>query len=121
MVFDVVAATEEAANASLQDHIDNLATETPVSDMETEMEEARKVEQPHPELDEGYSQLCEVECTVNGFAALVDIIINYGPTSVDITAPEQVTMEMGEVRDALNEVAQMMHQFLQSGAGGMMI
>ncbi|MFB6076769.1 MAG: hypothetical protein ABEK12_01410 [Candidatus Nanohaloarchaea archaeon] len=114
MVFHVVAATEEAAAESLQDHVDQLEDEGSVTEFSVEMEEVEAVDNPHPQLEEGYSK-------VAGFSDLVELVVNYGPTSVDVTAPEHVEMDVGEIRDALNSVAQMMHQFLQSGAGGMMI
>lgn len=121
MVFDVVAATEDAATDALDDHLEKLESERAVTEFEAEMEDAESVENPHPSLEEGYSLLAEVEMTVDSFAELINLVINYGPTSVDVKAPDRVEMEIGEVRDALNAVAQIMHQFLQSGAGGMMV
>ncbi len=121
MVFHVIAATEDAAVASLSDHIDQIRGESTVRTLDATMEDVEHVDQPHPDLDEGFSQVCEVDMEVDSFADLVNIVLNYGPTSVDIKAPDRVTMDMAEARDALNSMAQMMHQFLQSGAGGMMI
>ncbi|MDY6776602.1 MAG: hypothetical protein SVQ76_00690 [Candidatus Nanohaloarchaea archaeon] len=121
MVFQVVAATEEAAEESLEDHLEKLEGERSVQEFEADIEEPEPVEKPHPSLEEGYSQVAEVDMTVSRFSDLVDMVINYGPTSVDVKAPEKVEMEIGEVRESLNSVAQIMHQFLQSGAGGMMI
>ncbi|MDY6769598.1 MAG: hypothetical protein SVU88_01360, partial [Candidatus Nanohaloarchaea archaeon] len=105
----------------LQDHLDKLEGERSVSSFAADVDEVSEVEQPSPDLDTGYSQVAEVEMDVDSFAELVEIVINYGPTSVDVTAPEHVEMDLREVRDALNAVAQIMHQFLQSGAGGMMV
>lgn len=121
MVFHVIAATEEAATASLDEHVEQLEAEPAVVSMATEMDEVSEVEQPHPQLEKGYSRVCEADMSVKSFASLVELVINYGPTSVEVTSPDEVTMDIGELRNALNAVAQMMHQFLQSGAGGMMI
>ncbi|MDY6769408.1 MAG: hypothetical protein SVU88_00380, partial [Candidatus Nanohaloarchaea archaeon] len=98
MVFDVVAAEEEAAEESLQDHLRQLENERAVSAFAADVDEVREVEQPSPDLDEGYSQVAEVEMEVDGFAELVEMVINYGPTSVDVKAPERVEMELREVR-----------------------
>lgn len=121
MVFQVVAATEDAAVESLQEHVDGLETEDSVTEMDVSMEDVQEVDNPHPQLDKGYSQVCEVDMSVKTFSDLVEIVINYGPTSVDVKGPDRVAMDIGEVRNACNSVAQMMHQFLQAGAGGMMI
>lgn len=121
MVFHVVAATEDAATESLDDHLEKLESERAVSAFDADLDDAEEVDNPHPSLETGYSRVAEVELTVDGFADLVELVINYGPTSVDIQAPDTVEMDIGEVRDAMNSVAQLMHQFLQSGAGGMMV
>ncbi len=121
MVFHVVAATEDAARESLSNHIEKLESERSVTSFDADVDDIEQVDKPHPELDTGYSQVAEVEMTVTGFDDLIDIVINYGPTSVDIQAPDSVEMDIGEVRNALNSVAQLLHQFLQSGAGGMMV
>lgn len=121
MVFDVVAADEEAAEQSLQDHLDELENERAVSAFAAEVDEVSRVEQPSPDMEEGYSQVAEVEMEVDSFSELVEMVINYGPTSVDVKSPDTVEMELRELRDSLNAVAQIMHQFLQTGAGGMMV
>lgn len=121
MVFHVVAGSEEAADASLDDHLEKLEGEPSVTDFDATVEETEEVDNPHEGLEKGYSKVAEVELTVTGFDRVVDLVINYGPTSVDVQAPEEMEMDIGEVRNALNSVAQMMHQFLQSGAGGMMV
>ncbi len=121
MVFDVMAATEEAARESLDDHLEKLESERSVSAFAADVDDIREVEQPSAQLDHGYSQVAEVEMEVDSFSELVKMVINYGPTSVDVKSPDRVEMGIGEVRNALNAVAQIMHQFLQSGAGGMMV
>lgn len=121
MVFHVIAATEDGAEESLEQHLDALSSERTVTEFTADVDEVEEVDKPHPSLETGYSQVAEVEMTVTGFADLVELVINYGPTSVDVQAPESIEMDLGEVRDAMNAVAQLMHQFLQSGAGGMMV
>ncbi len=121
MVFDVVASSEEAAQESLDNHLEQLENESSVSSFTADVDEVSRVEQPSPDMDEGYSQVAEVDMDVDSFSELVEMVINYGPTSVDVKAPERVEMDLREVRDALNAVAQIMHQFLQSGPGGMMV
>lgn len=121
MVFHVVAAEKDAAEESLADHLEKLEGENGVQEFSADVEEVEEVDNPHPSLETGFSKVAEVEMVVSGFADLVSMVVNYGPTSVDVKAPDTVEMDIGEVRDALNNVAQMMHQFLQSGAGGMMI
>lgn len=121
MIFQVVAATEDAAVESLDDHIEKLENERSVQELTADMDDTQKVEKPHPQVDKGYSRVCEVDLTVDSFANLVNLVINYGPTSVDVKGPDNVSMDIGEVRDSLNSVADMMHKYLHAGVGGMMI
>lgn len=121
MVFQVVATSEDAATESLEDHVQKLEGEDGVKSIEVEMDDIQEVDKPHPQVEKGYSRVCEVDMEVANFSDLVEIVINYGPTSVDVKAPDEISMDIGEIRDSLNNVAQMMHQFLQAGAGGMMI
>jgi hypothetical protein len=121
MIFQVVAATEDAAVSSLDEHIEKLEMESGITSMDVDMAEVQEVDKPHPEIEKGYSRVCEVDMAVKTFSEVISIIINYGPTSIDVKGPEQVTLDIGELRDSMNSVAQMMHQFLQAGAGGMMI
>ena len=121
MVFQVVAATKDAAEDSLNQHVEKIGNESCVSEFEPEMDAVEEVENPHEALDKGYSKVCEIEMTVSSFSELIELVINYGPTSVDVLGPDEITMDLGEVRNSMNAVAQMMHQFLQAGAGGMMI
>lgn len=121
MVFQVVAATQDAADESLDDHIEKLENERGVKNIDAVMDEVQEVDKPHPELEKGYSKVCEVDMEVENFSDLVNIVVNYGPTSVDVKGPDNISMDLAEVRESLNTVAQMMHSFLQAGAGGMMI
>lgn len=121
MVFDVIAAQEEAARESLQNHLEMLEGERGVSSFTAEVEDVREVDQPSPGIESGYSRVAEVEMEVERFSDLVELVINYGPTSVDIQAPERLEMDLRDARDALNAVAQIMHQYVQSGAGGVMV
>lgn len=121
MIFEVLAKTEDAAVESLRDHIDKLDSMEAVELTKEDFEDVEEVEDPHPSLDTGYSQVCEIECDVEDFATLIEIIMNYGPTMIEVRGPEEIRLDLGEAQDALNLVAEMMQKFLQSGAGGMMI
>ncbi|MDY6778871.1 MAG: hypothetical protein SVU32_09470 [Candidatus Nanohaloarchaea archaeon] len=121
MVFEVVAAQEDAAVESLENHVEKLGSLDQVDITSKEFDDVKAVENPHPSIDEGYSLVSEVECTVDSFPALVEIVMNYGPTMIEVKGPDRIELELGEAQDALNMVAEMMHKFQQAGVGGMMI
>lgn len=121
MVFDVVALSEEAASESVENHIEKLKSENKVYNVEAEVDEVREVEKPNQDIEKGYSQVAEVEMEVDGFEKLVNMVINYGPTSVDIQGPDRYEVGLAEMRESLNSVAQILQQFLNTGPGGMMV
>lgn len=121
MVFEVLAGGEETAEESLSDHIESIRELDGVEITEEDFEDVEEVEDPHPSLDKGYSQICEVECTVESFPQLIKLVMNYGPTMIEINGPESIELGLREAQDSLNLVSEMMQKFLKAGAGGMMI
>jgi len=121
MIFEVLAAEEDAAVESLEDHVNQLASMDTIEITSKEFDSVEEVDDPHPSLDTGYSQVCEIEADVDGFPNLIKIVMNYGPTLIEINGPESIELDLNEMQDSLNLVAEMMQKFLKSGAGGMMI
>jgi len=121
MIFEVLAAEEKVAENSLGDHVEKLGDQDGVEITETDFDEVNEVENPHPSLQKGYSQVCEVRCSVKSFSELVKIVLNFGPTMIEVEGPDKIEMNLSEMQDSLNLVAEMMHKFLKAGAGGMMI
>lgn len=121
MVFEVLAGQRDTAEESLASHIEKLEELDAVSIDSKDFDELKEVDDPHPSLETGYSQVCEVECTVDEFSSLIEIVMNYGPTMIDILGPDEITLDLTEAQESMNLVAEMMQKFLQAGAGGMMI
>lgn len=121
MVFEAVAVEREAVEDSLEDHVDLLESEEGVEIIETQFDEISKMENPHPGIDEGHSQVCEVRVELETFAKAYEIAINYGPTYVQVEEPEKIEMSMKEGQESLQTVLETVHQYAQSGAGGMLI
>ncbi|MEF8880885.1 MAG: hypothetical protein V5A72_03585, partial [Candidatus Nanohaloarchaea archaeon] len=93
MVFEAVAATEEGVKDSLEDHLEKIRSESGVEIKESTVDEASKVKNPHPDIEEGFSQVAECRLSVEGFDKAISLTFNYGPTYVNVEAPE--TYEMG--------------------------
>ncbi len=121
MIFEVLASNKDTAESSLKKHVEKIRNEKNVEITEESFDEVKEVEEPHPSLDKGFSQVCEVRCDVKTFSELVKLVLNYGPTMIEVESPEKIEMKMSELQDSLNLVTEMMHKFLKAGAGGMMI
>ncbi|MDY6788968.1 MAG: hypothetical protein SVV03_03305 [Candidatus Nanohaloarchaea archaeon] len=121
MVFEVLAGGKETAEESLEKHVESIKNLESVEVSEADFEGVEEVENPHPSLDKGYSQICELECNVEDFPTLINLVMNYGPTIIEIHGPDKIELDLREAQDSLNLVSEMMQKFLQAGAGGMMI
>ncbi|MFB6241381.1 MAG: hypothetical protein ABEJ36_01090 [Candidatus Nanosalina sp.] len=121
MVFEAVAPEREGLEDSLEDHLEKLESEKGVEIVESEIDEVSKVEDPHPGLDEGFSQVCEVRTDIDDFSKAVELVINYGPTYVQLEGPDNYEITLREGQETLQNVANTMHQYAQMGAGGVLI
>lgn len=121
MVFETVAVDKQSVEDSLDDHLEKLEKEEGVEILETEMDEMKEMENPHPGLDKGFSQVCEVRVKLESFAKSFELAVHYGPTYIQIEEPEKIEMSVREGQEALQTVLDTVHQYAQSGAGGMLI
>lgn len=121
MVFEAVAADKEAVEGSLQDHVEKLGSENEVEITEKETEEVSKVQNPHPDLEEGYSQVSEIRADVDSFSKAINLVLHYGPTYVQIEGPDTYEMDLKESQESLQKVANTMQQYAQKGLGGVLV
>lgn len=121
MIFEVLATEEDTAEESLNRHIENIESLNGVEVLEKEFEPTEEIEKPREDIDKGYSKICETEIRVKDFDLLIQLILNYGPTMVEIMEPEKLELKMNQIQDVINTVANIMHRYLQSGMGGVII
>ncbi len=121
MMFEVLAVTEETAKEALQSHIGKLEKSELVGMIKKDFSAAEKVENPMKGIEVGFSQICETEFMVKNFDMLVQLVLEFGPASVEILKPEKYQMNAGEAQNILNIMAEMMHRFAAAGLGGIVI
>ena len=121
MVFEAVAAKEEAVKNSLDDHLEKLESESEVEITESNIDDVSHVENPTEGLDEGYSQVAECRVEVESFRKCIQITFDYGPTYVQVEGPENYEMDLKESQESLQQVADVMHNYAQKGLGGVLV
>ncbi|MCJ7450273.1 MAG: hypothetical protein MUP58_00875 [Candidatus Nanohaloarchaeota archaeon QJJ-9] len=121
MVFEVLAKEEEAASDSLESHVEGLGALESVEIDDKDFDEVKEVENPHPSIEKGFSQVCEVRCSIDSFPSLIEIVMNYGPTMIEVEGPDKLELDLSETQEAANLVAEMMQKFMNAGIGGMMV
>lgn len=121
MVFEAVGAKKDAVVKSLEDHIETIESEKGVEITEIEKDDAEEIENPHESLEKGYSHVIEMRADFDNFQKVVEAVINYGPTYVQMEGPDKYELDLRESQDTLQSVANTMHQYAQMGAGGVLI
>lgn len=121
LVFEAVAATEEGVEGSLEEHLEKLGNEPEVEILESNIDEAEKVENPHQDLDEGYSQVAETVVKASSFEEAIAITVNYGPTYIQMEEPDVYELSLKEGQESLQDVADIMRRYAEMGLGGMLV
>ena len=119
MMFEVLAVNEETTKNSLESLLNRLEEDNRIKMYKKEFGEIKSVEKPMKNIDMGYSLTCEAEMISKKFDNLIQIVMEYGPSAIEILEPKCINIDAGEAQIILNSVSQIMHQFAAAGAGGM--
>ncbi|MBU5557508.1 MAG: hypothetical protein QW751_00285 [Candidatus Aenigmatarchaeota archaeon] len=118
LAFTALAANEDVTRAALSELIDKLDQDARVKLYKKEFGTLEKREKPLKGVDIAWSGTAEVELVTKDFDSLVQIVMQYGPSAVELLEPSKLTINVGEAQNILNSVAQMMHHFAAAGLGG---
>jgi hypothetical protein len=121
MMIEVLAGSGEAAKKALERHMEKMDKEDNAIIYRMDYKELVKVENPIPNVAEAYSYVVELELLASNFDKLFFLVLNYGPSSVEIFEPEKISLDMGEAQGILNAVADMLHNFAARTMGGVHI
>jgi len=118
MIFEVLAINEKTTKESLESLMNKLENDARVKMYKKEFGEFKKVEKPLPNIDFGYSLTCEVELIAKKFDDLVQVVIEYGPSAIELLEPLKLNINAGEAQAILNSISHVIHDFAALGAGG---
>lgn len=62
--------------------------------------------------EENYSMFINVDFSVPDFSDTIYLIIQYGPSSVELLEPHEVKLELSQAQEVLNEVASAVHYYV---------
>ena len=111
MMIEAMAVNEEAINSALKKHVDAMEKEDQIIVIKKDFKENKKVIKPFKGIEEAYSGVVELEILTGTFDKLFYIVINYGPSAMEILEPERITLDMGEAQGVLNSMADIIHRF----------
>lgn len=121
MAFEVLAIKEQVAKESLEGLIDKLDNGGKVKIYKKDFGDIKKVERPLKNVETGYSITSEIEMVCKNFQDLIQIVIEFGPSAIEILEPLEFNLKAGEAQTILNAISNMIHRFAAAGAGGMLI
>ncbi len=121
MMIEVLAITEKTAKSALEKHTQKMGREKRTIIYNKKFHEIKKVEKPFPKIETAYSCVMELELVTQTYDQLIYLVMNYGPSSIEILEPEKLKIDMGEAQSILNSVAEMIHKFVAAGIGGVVI
>lgn len=125
LLFEVVAVKKDVAESALKQHIDKIKKEPALRVFDENFTSTEPIEPAEQfkahGITETWSQIVEIIVCAKDFEALMNMIVTYAPTAVEILAPAKISIDMRSAQNALATVADMMHKFAAAGIGGMMI
>jgi len=116
--FEAMAVKAETATSGLADLLDKLDKDERVKVYKKEIFEVQKVESPVKSFNEAFSQGAKVEFVVKNIDNLIDVVIEYGPSGLEILEPREIKLNTAEAQAVVNSVAAMMHRYAAAGLGG---
>ncbi|MFB6245356.1 MAG: hypothetical protein ABEJ03_03330 [Candidatus Nanohaloarchaea archaeon] len=121
MVFEAVGPREQDVKDSLEEHLNLMSEDEGLEIIEKEFDDISEMKDPHPGLEKGFSQVCESRIEIENLTTLMQTVINYGPTYVQVEEPENLEIPLKDLQGSVQNVVEMMQQYASSGAGGMLI
>jgi hypothetical protein len=124
MMVEVLAVQEQATKNALEKHVEAMAKEKQVLMYRKDFGKILGVMNPlpnNPNIKEAFSQVVEIECAVQRYEDLIQIVMQYGPSSFEILEPTKIKLDLGEAQGILNSVGDLIHKFAAAGVGGVII
>ncbi|MBI2232392.1 MAG: hypothetical protein HYU56_00565 [Candidatus Aenigmarchaeota archaeon] len=120
-MIEALGIEKDVVKNALETHIQKLESLKSVLVYEKKFGDIEKVENPMKGVKEAYSQVVEVKLFAKDMFTLVNIVLVYGPSAVEILGPDRKEIALDEVQNLANLLAGVVHQFAAAGAGGIII
>ena len=119
--IEALGVTEEVVVDSLKKHVEKLSHVKDVFVYDRQFTYAQNVKNPLQNVPEAYSQVVNVKFFVKDIATLINVVLTYGPSSVEILGPNKKEVSASELQNVANGLAGVVHMFAAAGIGGIVI
>lgn len=123
MMIECLAINPDAAKSALETHVRKMGNEKKIIIYKQDFKKMQELEKPlrGKNIEKAYSLVVEIELVSENFETLVFLVMNYGPSALEILEPENLKMDAGEAQGILNSISDMVHRFAAVGAGGVVV
>jgi hypothetical protein len=121
MWFEVMTSERELAENSLKDHVKSIQNMKNAYILSEKFEDTIEVENPPRNVEKAFSKVAQVELLSKNIETLLFAVIYFGPSSVEIMEPKELTIGIDSMQAIMNSVADVVHKLAASGAGGIVI
>lgn len=121
MAIEALAIEKEVVEDSLKKHINQLKEVKDVLVFEEKFGETKHVENPMKDVKEGHSQIVEIKFMAKTFTMLLNVVMTYGPSAIEIIGPNKKDVDISEMQNIANTLSGVVHQFAAAGIGGIVI
>jgi hypothetical protein len=121
MMIEVLAVNKDSAKSALEGHVKKMEMVKTSHIYKKDFKGFIEVEKPFPNIDKAYSYVVELEMVSKNFEALIFMVMNYAPSSVEILEPKELKVDIGQAQSTLISISEMMHKFARAGLGGVVI
>ena len=129
--IEVVAVGEDVATNAIQKHMERMlrAKNSLITDLtySNPIESKNLTEAMKKKMEEKgdgrkpYSVTAEVNIYCKNLVTLLELVMMYGPSAIEILEPKEVEVPVDEIQNIANIFSGILHQFAASGVGGMVI
>ncbi len=121
LAVEVLAVSREVAVSSLERHVESLSKADGMFAYEKSFHDCIETKSPVKNVEKAYSCVADVKLFAKDIISLVNMILVYGPSSVEIISPDRKEIKIEEMQNMCNLLASLVHQFASVGIGGIVI
>jgi hypothetical protein len=117
VMIEALAVSEDTAKSAIEKLVEKMEGEKNVMVFDKDLKGIKKVEDVNPKIPQAFSQVIEFHMLTPNYDKLVYMIMNYGPSAVEILEPKEIRMDQGEAQGILNSISTMIHRFAAARGG----
>jgi hypothetical protein len=119
--IEALAVDKEFVEKALRTHVEKMSKIRTLFVYDTKYLETLKVQKPMDNIEEAFSQVVKVKFFAKDLLTLFNVVMVYGPSSIEILGPDRHEIKISEVQGISNTLAGVVHQFAAAGVGGIVI